>query len=241
MAKKQKAIKKRHKILFPAFRLFPVSDYLGIDLLRLMSLADDMSFVADWMQGHKHLPRKEYAVKIDNMRASLQHRLWMAFLFELFAILENMESLHEFSEFERTLTEEGQEALNSFRRAREKDAKGYSMLEKIRNRTFHYDRGRFQGALNTLKKLYGEEMNDGFIAEIIQESPLRARTYYNFASTVRNVVVFGVKPKKELEDEMDQLLGLHKNFYKFLDAAMVAYLEMRNLRDYMNWDDAPER
>ncbi|MBI3604262.1 MAG: hypothetical protein HY205_07430 [Nitrospirae bacterium] len=164
MPKKSKSIKKRHKISFPAFRLFPVYDYLGIDLLRLMSLADDMGFVADWMQGHKHLPRKEYALKIDNMRASFQHRLWMAFLFELFAILENMEGLPEFSEFERALTEEGRDALNSFRRERKVDVNGYSMLEKIRNRTFHYDRGKFQGALNTLKKLYGEDIKDGFVS-----------------------------------------------------------------------------
>jgi len=239
MAKKSKTIKKRRRISFPAFRLFPVQDYLGIDLLRLMSLSDDMTLIADWMHGHKHLPRKEYAVKIDNMRASLQHRLWIAFLFELFDILKNMENLPDFIEFESKLSEEGRKALNSFRSVRDENTKAFSMHEKIRNRTFHYDRGKFQGALNALRKLYGEDRIDGFIADISQEKPLLARTYYNFASTVRNAVVFGVKPKEELEDEMDRLVGLHGQFYEFLNAAMVAYLQMRNLETLMSLDNDP--
>lgn len=240
MPKKPKSTKRRHKISFPAFQVFPVHDHLGVDLLRLMSLANDMGFVADWMQGHKHLPSNEYAVKIDNMRASFQHRLWMAFLFELFAILENMKNLPDFPEFERMLDEKGQEALKTFQCVRKKGAKGYSMLEKIRNQTFHYDRGKFQGALNTLKKLYGEDIKDGFIAEIIQEKPFLARTYYNFASTIRNTVVFGVKSKDELENEMSQLKELHGQFYKFLDAALLAYVQTRSLKKHLSWDDGQQ-
>lgn len=72
---------------------------------------------------------------------------------------------------------------------------------------------------------------------IIQERPLLARTYYNFASTVRNAVVFGVKPKEELQAEMNHLLELHRQFYKFLDTAMVAYMQMRNLKDLLSWND----
>jgi hypothetical protein len=95
----------------------------------------------------------------------------------------------------------------------------------------------FQKALNTLKKRLGEEHTDGFIAEIIQKNPFRARTYYNLANTVRNVTIFGVKPPEDLQQEMDRLLQLHGQFYRFLDRALTAYLEMRNLKPFIKWDD----
>ena len=232
---KRRQPKERYKISFPPFRVFPIHDYLGIDILRLMSLADDMGFVSDWMHGHKHVPSKEYAVKIDNMRVSFQHRLWIAFLFELFSILENMENLPEFSEFHNRLCQEGQEALSILRSAG-KESENYSLLERIRNRTFHYDREKFQGALKALKKRFGEEITDGFIAEIIRKNPLHARTYYSLASTVRNAVIFGLKPPEELQKEMDQLLELHGQFYRFLDSALKAYLEIRNLKPFLKWE-----
>lgn len=235
MGTKRKPTKNRHKISFPAFRLFPVHDYLGIDLLRLMSLANDMSCVNDWMHSHSHVPRTEYAVKIDNMRVSFQHRLWMAFLFQLFTILENMEKLLEFNEFQNILSEEGREALNVLRSA-QKDSNSYSVLEKIRHQTVHYDRHKFQKAINALKKRFGEDLTDGFIAEIVQEKPLLARTYYNFASTVRNAVVFGVRPPEELQKEIDQFIGLYEQFYKFIDSAWIAYLQMRKLRAFVKWE-----
>jgi len=231
---KNRKQKKRHKMSFPAFDVFPIHDALGIDLLRLMSLADDMSFVSDWMEGHKHVPSNPYAVKIDDMRASFQHRLWMGFLFELFSILRSMEKLPEFAELHNVMDRDGKEVFGVL--CSVKSAKGYSILKRIRNRTFHYDRPRFQKGLNDLKKRFGEDLQDGFIVEIIQKHPLQARTYYNLASTVRNAAIFGVRSSDDIQEEIDHVLQLHEQFYKFLDSAFTAYLKIRNLKPLINWD-----
>src|SRR5687767_7830800 len=90
-------------LTFVASTMFPPSNPLAMDILRLMAAYNDLSEILDWMIGTRAVVSKRIAWKRARIRMSVQNRILLGLLHEAFVVLDQMQGTQEF----KTLEEKG--------------------------------------------------------------------------------------------------------------------------------------
>ena len=94
----------------PLHKAFPSSNLLGLDILRLMTAYNDISWVRRWILDMKESPSDPIGRELFLSKMGFLVRLMMAFVHEGFAVLDQMEKLEEFEGLEHKVDQEGKKA-----------------------------------------------------------------------------------------------------------------------------------
>jgi hypothetical protein len=124
----------------------------------------------------------------------------------------------------------GKQALVSLRRVMDgTDQDIQHLLERVRHKgTFHYDRGQFKKSLARLLQQTGEEEESRIIWE--REGLLGGGTYYQFAEALRTEATLGIAGDAKFGSrKMMQITEVIEAFRTFLEAAFIAYVNVRGL------------
>ena len=100
MAKRKRPSKTYDILTFVASDLFPPSNPLAMDILRLMAAYNDLSEILDWMIGRGAVISKPIAWKRARIRMSVQNRILLALLHEAF-VVDQMQGTQEFKTIQR--------------------------------------------------------------------------------------------------------------------------------------------
>ncbi len=211
--------------------VFPPSDLLGMDILRLMAAYNDLIHIMDWTRAFKGSKKEGTTRKIALSRFSLQLRLSLSLLLEAVEVIKQMKSLDEFENFRSTLSEPGKDALDYITEAIDPFEESLlQLMDRIRNKTtFHYIRKEFQDAIKEFKKKRGENVQSSFIFEGKEPN---VRAYYLLADHLREAAGFGIGPDEEKDRKIaKQIFRFQVALITFLDQAMEAYGNDRGIRD----------
>lgn len=228
---KRRGGKTREEFYFTVQNVFPPSDKLGLDILRLMAAYNDIGRIIDWLKSEPHNQANAQAKRISSARKSMQMRLLASFLHEASEVIKGMHNLEDFQRLHGQMSPRGQEAFESLRNYRAHFKNSIlSVIDRVRNKaTFHYLRPYFADAIKEFKAKRGEAIRSSFIFE--KHSSSKVRAYYLLADHLRDVVAFGIVTPQEANVIINQLAELQKNLIIFLDSAMEAYGKDRGLRD----------
>ncbi len=230
MAKKSKTREKpRVERFFQVQRVFPPSDKLGLDMLRLMAAYNDIGRVIDWLRAEPANQKNERARKISSARRSMLLRLLVSFLHEAYKVIDEMENLDTFPRLETLLDKQGREALSKIRQQKAKaDQTIPELMRRARDKaTFHYLRPYFADAIKEFKAKRGEDIQSSFIFERTSGG---IRSYYLLADHLRDAIAFGVVSPQQAEAMMREMAKVQGYIVRFLDRAMLAYGKDRGLQ-----------
>jgi hypothetical protein len=232
--RKQRNVKDRRRIAFPAFELFPTSDILGLDLLCLMSAYNDMLRIVEWMEAYKHEPKDALARKLDEQRRSMQWRLLLGVLHETLESMKRMNGDARFKELFLCLDNDGLNAYQELMAILGWKSSGVAkplgaFLGRVRNRgAFHYIRNHFRDGLIQLKESF-DSVEDGFVLE---GNAQKGKIRFSFADTVRNAAAFGAKQdleqlNLELAAQVEGVPRMIELLTHFLQSAFFSYSTLR--------------
>jgi hypothetical protein len=135
-------------------KVFPPDDRVAVDVLRLMSVCNDIYFVEEWVSGHKTIPKDRHALTVASGRNALQVRLMYSFLYEGIRVVNEIAKEPEFLKLRPTLDNDAETAFTQLLSVKLNDQwknRDWGLSEAIsraRNTaTFHYDRERIREAL----------------------------------------------------------------------------------------------
>ncbi|MBI3621036.1 MAG: hypothetical protein HY208_02450 [Nitrospirae bacterium] len=228
-----KKLKKRYELQkrysFPVLKVFPASDQIGLDLLRLMAAYNDMQRIAEWMNAHQGpSPVDPIAKEIAKGRLSMQYRLMISYLHEAFEVIKQMEQLPNFQGIEDRLDQEGKEALDTLRRM--KRSQIFSQIEHIRSKaTFHYLRSYFAKVLREFRGSFEKPDKPVESVVIFRGSGESIETYYSLPDQLRNEISFGITPRENTRELLEQMMVVRRKLILFLNSALVAYMTGRGL------------
>jgi hypothetical protein len=246
MPKKRRPSKSYDIITFVASILFPPSNPLAMDILRLMSAYNDLSEVVDWMIGMGAAGGKRIAWKRARIRMSIQNRILLGLLHEAFVVLDQMQGTQEFKVLEeKFLSGGGKEALMILRLANSGGTESIrSRLSDGRNQVaFHYDREAFEKGATVFSRMFVEK--DGAESTMIYER--NSRAYFYYAEQVRENVGYGfneVDGDAQIAVKLGQYLTESKKLAHkmggFLDELLLAYTQMNNLDSVLKHESVKE-
>jgi hypothetical protein len=222
---------KRSSAVFFVARVFPPADGLGVQVLRLMAAGNDLRHVDEWIGAHMRIPKEELALLVGAGRWFMQLRLCAAILHESVNILRDMAKEGHLAALEAKLNQPGKRALVSLRRVMDgtdRDVK--RLLERVRHKgTFHYDHGQFEKSLARLIRGADGEEESRIIWE--RAGLFGGGTYYQFAEALRTEATLGIAGVGVDVgiDKMMQITRVAETFRTFVEAAFIAYVNVRSM------------
>lgn len=228
MSKKPR--KRRDAYSFPVAKIFPSSDPLAVDLLRLMAGYNDLAYIVAWTDAHKRIPGIPAALTLAAGRWFLQLRLMAAILHEILDVLDSIQKLSGFRDLEGSLDRDAQAALDQLRSVRAGgDGTINRVLERTRDKTtFHFDRGKFRNGLNRMLARFGQDCKSTVLA-VYEGTPQEVRPHYVLADEIRTEIAFGLTGAGGGQEELVAVINLVRALTTFLDGLFKAYLEDRGL------------
>lgn len=219
---------------FTVAEVFPPSDPMAIDLLRLMAIHNDLSFVADWMRAHLKPASRPGTTEVAASRWFFLQRLFSALVAELVATLGTIENASHFRKLESALDRDGRGALGQLRAVQKDRAHPvFKALHRTRNKAaFHFDAKQFKVALNRMLADWGQDTESILIYEPEPDGKERGRIYYALADQVTTEISFGLpRPgQSPLDHEMfHAAIDLHGALTQFIESAVSAYMRLRGL------------
>ena len=220
---------KRSSALFLVARVFPPTDPLAIDVLRLLAAENDLRHVDEWIRAHLQIPREELATLVGAGRWFLQLRLCASILHEAMKALSCMEGNGHLATLEKKLNSEGAQALVSLRRVLGGTNEVKRLMARVRDKgTYHYDRGQFKKSLAQLLRRAGDQEESRLIWE--RAGLFGGGTYHQFADAVRTEATLGIAGEAEVGSEkMQQITEVVEAFRAFVEGAFIAYVNVRGL------------
>jgi hypothetical protein len=228
---------KRSSAIFFVAKVFPARDALGIEVLRLMAAGNDLRHLDEWIGAHLKIPKEELALLVGAGRWFMQLRLCAGILHEALNVLRDMDAQGHLATLDKKLNQRGKQALGSLRRVMdgtEQDVK--RLLERVRHKgTFHYDQGQFKKSLARLLRVTDEEEESRIIWERV--GLFGGGTYYQFAEALRTEATLGIEGDGEHgRKKMMQITEVTETFRTFVQAAFIAYVNVRGLGDEFRGD-----
>jgi hypothetical protein len=236
MPKNKRPAKTYDIVTFVAADVFPPSNPLAMDILRLMAAYNDLSEILQWIIATRPVVTKPMALKRARIRMTIQSRILLGHLHEAFVVFDKMQGTPEFKAMTEQgfLSELGQEVLKRLRQANtgKTSTTMRSRLAVGRNLVaFHYVREAFQEGAMTFSKMFVEK--DRAKSHILYEG---GRAYFYFAEQVRENVAFGFNEKEgdaQIAVKLGQYLRdaqmLTQDMGWFTDEVFTAYIAMKNL------------
>ena len=217
---------------FTVAKVFPPTDLLAIDLLRLMAAYNDLREVAEWMEAPSGTPSEKVELDIDRMKLGLLYRTLLGILHEAFRVIDSMQT-PDFKRVAEGLTPDGRLALDRLRRAGD-DLR--SQLAHSRNTAiFHYEQDEFARALARYVTIFSEKDKTG--SRFIFKGNV---AWYLLPDSLRELIVYDFHTADDLAKTGDKVGGflrraieVHSNMKTFLEEMMVAYLKDRKLSDQL--------
>jgi len=230
LSKKRKP--SRSSSIFYIQKVFPPSDALAIDLLRLMAASNDIRHIDEWMNAHLQTPKEKLAHLVAAGRWYMQLRLAAAVIHEALNVLIQMHEKGHLTALSEGLDARGKKALATLRRimdGTDRDMK--QLLEQVRHKgTFHYDHGQFRKSLTRIVTKHGPQEQSRIIWE--PEGLFGTGAYFHNAEALRTegtIGLVGDNPSEGL-DRTRTILSVMETFQVFLGAAFYAYVRVRNLQ-----------
>jgi len=222
-------------------RVFPATDPVAIDLLRLMCGCCDLFHVTKWILGSMQRPKEFGGVVIAHGKTMLQFRLLASYLHESLSVLHHLIDCPGFEVLRSLLPLDNIRHLAELHNIKLKGegftSKDWGVSEVIRRSrhtaSFHYDIKETQEALNrwtTDGFRFGKE---GYFVVELDKNQEKAWSYYAIADLVRAEISFGLtnenldKNNKDLLDLVGRLTGLVQRLF-------FAYVDHRNLHDFVS-------
>ena len=208
----------------PLHKAFPSSNLLGLDILRLMTAYNDISWVRRWILDMKESPSDPIGRELFLSKMGFLVRLMMAFVHEGFAVLDQMEKLEEFEGLEHKVDQEGKKALLHLREVRSSlDRKIPLFVARIRNKVaFHYVRSEFKDALKEIKSRFGETAP----ARVFLPEPERGEVaYFPVADHVRDIITSQNISSEELGAIIKEFMDIEQSLSVFASAAFLAFIK----------------
>jgi hypothetical protein len=223
--------RKWRELFFTVQRIFPPSDLVGLDILRLMAVYNDIGRIIDCMRKEPANQTDPKCKKVSNARMAMYLRLTIGLLHEAMEVLLQMQELPAFTEMEKALDRRGLEALKVLREARtDYKTSLLRLMDRIRNKaTFHYIRNEFAEGIKEFKAKRGEDVESSFILEKYPDGKVRA--YYLLADHVRDAAGFGIVSAEETSKIIKDITFLQGQLFVFLDTAFEWYARQRDLKD----------
>ena len=217
MSKKSPA--KRMIVKINIGQVFPATDPIAIDLLRLMCGCCDLFHVAKWIFGSMQRPKEFGGVVVAHGKTMLQFRLLASYLHESLNVLQHLVNCPEFYVLRSLLNQDNTHDLAELQNIRLKGeaftSKDWGISEVIRRArhtaSFHYDIKETREALNrwtTDEFKFGKE---GYFVVELDRTQEKAWPYYAIADLVRAEISFGLtnenfdKNNKDLLDLVRRL------------------------------------
>src|SRR5438093_1374580 len=219
-------------------KVFPPDDPVAVDILRLMSVCNDVYFVEEWVNGHKSIPKDRNALTVASGRNALQVRLLYSFLYEGLKVMNELANQPQFLKLRPTLDDDAETAFARLLSIKLKDQwknRNWGLSEAIsraRNTaTFHYDRERVREALQRWLDDHGS--NEQSLVMFQKKSrPFGTWPYYSIADMARAEIAFGIRNPNHA-DNLKQAIELMKCLELFTDNLFLAYVKDRNLSEYV--------
>ena len=136
-------------------QVFPSGNKLGIHLLRLLGISNDLTFLREWHYSVFNDKKDGPEFLMISGRGFFLTRVLCGVFHELLDCLEKLVNDQEFKKLEKDFVPECRFALNRLLEIRRSEDTEFAIiLEKTRNQTaFHFDRGVIEQGLNKLRKL----------------------------------------------------------------------------------------
>jgi hypothetical protein len=231
--------KKRYKRYtsrsFVIGKVFPATDPIAIDLLRLMAGYNDLHFIMEWFEAHRTEAVNENVRRIATGRVSLQLRLMYSFLHESLVVINKMARRPEFKELLTHLNDEGKTALESLLTVKLNGVKegentfNERLLHARHTATFHYDEQKFMRVLEDWIKVRRSNEKSYFI-DVSDDRLTGSLNYYLIADQIRADLSFGLRNPKQRE-EMQTMLAFTRSLSAFLSTVFQTYVTNRKLQN----------
>jgi hypothetical protein len=221
---------------FVVARVFPATDQLGVDILRLMAAYNDVREVAEWMIQPSEEGGKFYQDK-HRMKLGFLYRLFIGIMHEALGIVDSMQTT-DCKRLIDTLPTDGKQALENLRRAGN-DLR--SQLAASRNNAiFHYNRDELTRALGAFIQMFSEKEK---VESRIHFKGNRA--WYVLPDSLREVIVYRfttgddvVRVPEMVGEFLSRAMRVQAYMNTFLEEMTVAYLKDRRIEDEMRSESA---
>lgn len=222
-------------------QVFPATDPIAIDLLRLMCGCSDIFHVSKWIFGSKQRPKQFGAVLIAHGRTMLQVRLLASFVHESLSVLQHLTDCPGFDSLRSQLPDDCARDLVALQSIKLKgeafSSRDWGVNEVIlRSRhtaSFHYDIKQME---ETLKRWSADQFRFGekgyFVVEFDDQLE-GALAYYAIADLVRAEISFGLTNEK-YEENLKDLLDIMRRVTGTVQALFFAYVELHDLHDFVS-------
>ncbi|SLM43302.1 hypothetical protein NSND_60735 [Nitrospira sp. ND1] len=210
-------------INFPIAKVFPPSDPLSVNILRMMAAYNDLQQIVAFMTSLTGFG--------DMRRASLgfAYRLYLGTLHEAMVVLGSLQSSSEFKVLRESLPPE---AVTTLRDINTTGDDLRTQLADSRNTAiFHYDYDQFAEALARHVSVFKER--DEAISKFIF---CEGKTTYLLADVLRELIVFDLKTPDDISNTtkkvgifLNRVIKLQAQLDEFLELLLSAYIADRGL------------
>lgn len=212
----------------PAFKVFPTTDHLGLDILRLMAAYNDIGFVRQWVVNAPQTDPDPIWQALCYSRLDMLLRLMVSFVHEAFEVLDQLERQAEFAGLVAALDEEGRAALQSLRDSRGRlETLSPQFMARVRNKAaFHYIRPEFSDGLKALKAEHGEKF-ESILA--YPDHSAHFSGHFFLCDQVRSKIIFGDRASGEESRIIEEVMNLELALSKLVITVLGAYIKFRGL------------
>lgn len=219
--------------------MFPPSDPIAIDLLRLMSGCNDIYFIEEWANGTKKIPKSREAMSVAAGRNGLQLRLMYSFLHESLCVVRDLKSRPQFEKLRHLLGNDGEEAFTDLMSIKLDGIKfttrdwgiNESILRARHTATVHYDFKKTNEALDRWLTDHGSN-EESYVVFREKSRPFGKWPYYSIADMARAEIAFGISNKNHA-DNLIRALELMRFVETFTDSLFTAYIKDRGFERFM--------
>jgi hypothetical protein len=219
--------------------MFPTSDPIAIDLLRLMSGCNDIYLLNTWIRATMQNPRTFFPRTIATGRISFQLRLLLSCLHESLVVLNDLIKRPRFAVLRSLLDSQEENALLELSKIKLKGV-GFttkhwdldeSILRARHTATFHYDFARTRETLDSWLRDRGSK-EKGYILVGRDRDGLKGRSYYSVADMVRADAALGLG-NQQYAKNLSKLSSLIDCLTVLADGIFIAYVKHNKLEQFI--------
>lgn len=227
--------KKTRIVRFELAKLFPPSNPIAVDIIRLMGGCNDIYQLMSWLKtsNAQKLSEDPGSHSVEIGRFWLQTRLLISCFHESLKVIRQMTKRPDFSTI-RPLLEAAAERdlreLENFQISglsyKSSDWDLDEAIVRTRHRTtFHYDSAQIKHTLESWQTKYPNQMGDIVIDD---EAGDRWPPYYAIVEIIRTDIAFGIRNPRH-DENSERLFKALGSLNRFVESLFFAYVDYNGL------------